>query len=354
MDEDKKPLRVGIAGFGIVGKRRKNCVDRNPHLSLVAVCDKIFVEESMLVDGILCYQDYHHLLKERLEVLIVCMPNDIAAEVTIAGFKSGLHVFCEKPPGCCVEDITKVIDEERRHPNLKLMYGFNHRYHESVQDALRILESGELGKIINMRGIYGKSKLITFNQPVWRTKREIAGGGVLLDQGIHMVDLMLLFAGEFTEVYSFISNSRWGHNVEDNAYAMMRTSDGIVGMLNSSATQWRHQFYLDINLEQGSLILGGILSGTKSYGAETLTVVRADPDNDQGDPKEETTRYNHDPSWDKEIAVFSECILNDAPMESSTSEDALRTMQLVFKIYYADTVWRKNYKIPKPTTYEQH
>ena len=100
-----------------------------------------------------------------------------------------------------------------------------------------------------------------------------------MDQGIHMGDLMLLFAGAFTEVYSFISNSRWGHNVEDNAYAMMRTSDGIVCMLNSSATQWRHQFYLDINLERGSLILGGILSGTKSYGAETLTVVRADPDN---------------------------------------------------------------------------
>ena len=153
-------------------------------------------------------------------------------------------------------------------------------------------------------------------------------------------------------VYS--SYSRWGHNVEDNAYAMMRTLDGIVCMLNSSATQWRHRFNLDINLERGSLILGGILSGTKSYGAETLTVVRADPDNDQGDPKEQVTRYNHDPSWDTEIAVFTECILNDAPMESSTSEDALRTMQLVFKIYYADTVWRKNYKIPKPTTYEQH
>ena len=203
-----------------------------------------------------------------------------------------------------------------------------------------------------MRAVYGKSKLITFNQPVWRTKREIAGGGVLLDQGIHMVDLMLLFAGEFTEVYSFISNSHWGHDVEDNAYAMMRTADGVVGMLNSSATQWRHRFHLDINLERGSLILGGILSGTKSYGAETLTVVYADPDNDQGDPKEQLTHYNRDPSWDEEIAVFTECILNDSPVQSGTSEDALRTMRLVFKIYYADTAWRKNYKIPNPNTYE--
>jgi len=350
--ENKKLLRVGIAGFGVVGKRRKDCVDRNPHLRLVAVCDKAFSEPCVVVDGMICYQNYSHLLKENLDVLIVCMSNDIAAEVTTVGLQSGLHVFCEKPPGRNIDDIVKVINEERQHPKLKLMYGFNHRYHESVQDALRILESEELGKIINMRGIYGKSKLITFTQPVWRTKREIAGGGVLLDQGIHMVDLMLLFAGEFTEVYSFISNSRWGHNVEDNAYAMMRTSDGIVCMLNSSATQWRHQFYLDINLEQGSLILGGILSGTKSYGAETLTVVRADPDNDQGDPKEQITRYNQDPSWDAEIAVFTECILNDSPVQSSSSEDALRTMRLVFKIYYADAIWRKNYKIPKPNVYE--
>ena len=352
MAKDKKLLRVGIAGFGIVGKRRKDCIDRHPHLRLVAVCDKTFGEGDVLANGTCCYQDYQHLLKENLDVLIVCMTNDIAAEVTIAGLKSGLHVFCEKPPGRNVEDIVKVIHEEHQHPNLKLMYGFNHRYHESVQDALKILDSGELGNIINMRAVYGKSKLITFNQPVWRTKREIAGGGVLLDQGIHMVDLMLLFAGEFTEVYSFISNSHWGHNVEDNAYAMMRTADGVVGMLNSSATQWRHRFHLDINLERGSLILGGILSGTKSYGAETLTVVRADPDNDQGDPKEQLTHYNRDPSWDEEIAVFTECILNDSPVQSGTSADALRTMQLVFKIYYADTVWRENYKIPNPNTYE--
>jgi len=140
--------------------------------------------------------------------------------------------------------------------------------------------------------------------------------------------------------------------VEDNAYALMRTADGIVAMLNSSATQWRHRFNLDINLERGSLILGGIISGTKSYGAETLTVVRADPDNDQGDPKEQLTRYNRDPSWDNEIAAFAGCILNDSPVQGGTSEDALRTMQLLFKIYFADPIWRATYNIPDPNIYE--
>ncbi|MFK5893434.1 MAG: Gfo/Idh/MocA family oxidoreductase [Pseudomonadota bacterium] len=345
-------LKVGIAGFGVVGKRRKECADRHPNLRVVAVCDRTFDGDGQLDEDINYYQDYRHLLKEELDILIVCLTNEIAAEVTIAGLESGLHVFCEKPPGRSVEDIVRVIEHEKKHPNLKLMYGFNHRYHESIQDALKILHTGELGRVINIRGMYGKAKLITFNQPDWRTKREIAGGGVLLDQGIHMVDLMRLFGGDFNEVHSFISNSHWGYDVEDNAYALMRTTDGVVGMLNSSATQWRHRFHLDINLERGSLILGGILSGTKSYGAETLTVVKADPDNDRGDPKEQITRYNRDPSWDEEITTFADCILNDKPVLSGNSEDALCTMKLVFKIYYADTTWRSTYDIPNPENYE--
>jgi predicted dehydrogenase len=345
-------LKVGIAGFGVVGKRRKDCVERHPNLRAVAVCDRTFEREDALADGVRYYRDYQRLLTEDLDILIVCLTNDIAAAVTIAGLESGLHVFCEKPPGRSVEDIVQVIACERRHPALKLMYGFNHRYHESVQDALKILRSGELGRVINIRGMYGKSKLITFNQPDWRTKRQIAGGGVLLDQGIHMVDLMRLFGGEFNEVHSFISNGQWRYDVEDNAYAIMRTAEGVVAMLNSSATQWRHRFHLDINLEQGSLILGGILSGTKSYGAETLTVVRADPDNDQGDPREQVTRYNRDPSWDGEIAAFIDSIRNDQPVQSGTSDEALRTMQLVFKIYYADSKWRALYDIPNSDTHE--
>lgn len=341
-------LKIGIAGFGVVGRRRKDCVARRNDIHVVAVCDQSYAGEGTLADGTRYYQNYQRLLTEDLDALFVCLTNDVAAEVTIAALQAGLHVFCEKPPGRSVEDIQRVIDVERRHPGLKLMYGFNHRYHESVQDALRILRDGELGKVINIRGVYGKAKLITFNQPDWRTKRAIAGGGVLLDQGIHMVDLMRLFGGEFLEVHSFISNGHWGYDVEDNAYVLMRSQEGVVAMLNSSATQWRHRFHLDINLERGSLILGGILSGTKSYGAETLTVVRADPDNDAGDPKEQTTRYNRDPSWDEEIAAFSDAIFGEKPVQSGTSDDALRTMQLVYKIYFSDPQWREQYQISDP------
>lgn len=345
---DTELLKIGIAGYGIVGKRRRMCIERNPHTKLVAVCDRSFEGNGVLSDGVRYYTDYRNLLQEKLDVLIVCLTNEIAAEVTIAGIEAGVHVFCEKPPGRNVEDIERVIRSEAKQPGCKLMYGFNHRYHDSVKDALKLVRSGELGRIINMRGVYGKSKLITFNQPDWRTRREIAGGGVLLDQGIHMVDLMRLFAGEFSEVYSFVSNSHWGYEVEDNAYALMRTDEGVVGMLNSSATQWRHRFNLDINMERGSLILGGLLSGTKSYGAETLTVAMVDHENDNGDPKEQLTRYNQDPSWEEEINRFVNCIRNDEPIQSGSSLDALNTMKLVYKIYYADPDWRKAYSISNP------
>lgn len=342
-------LRVGIAGYGVVGKRRHACVDRHPGMKVVAVCDRAL--PATLPEGIKAFATYEELLREDLDVLIVCLTNDIAPDATIAGLERGLHVFCEKPPGRDLHDISRVRNVERANPGLKLMYGFNHRYHDSVRDALKLIRSGTMGRIINMRGVYGKSQLITFNQPDWRTKRDIAGGGVLLDQGVHMVDLMRLFAGEFTEVHSFVTNSAYGYDVEDNAYALMRTAEGVVGMLNSSATQWRHRFHLDVNLEKGSVILGGILSGSKSYGAETLTVVTANPDADNGDPREQQTRYNRDPSWDDEIAAFARSIRNDGPIESGSSEDAFRTMQLVYRIYYADPEWRQRYGIDNPEEY---
>jgi len=336
-------LKIGIAGYGIVGKRRYDVIRQHPNMHVVAVCDMKFKGHGELENGVSYYEHYIELLRnEELDSLVVCMTNDIAPEVTMAALESGLHVFCEKPPGRSVRDIENVINVELLNPHLKLMYGFNHRHHYSVKDALAVIHSGEMGKIINLRGVYGKSKVITFNQDAWRTKKEIAGGGVLLDQGIHMVDLMRLFAGEFTQVHSFVSNSFWGYDVEDNAYALMKTENGIVGILHSSATEWRHRFSLDINLEKGSINLGGILSGSKSYGAETMTLVWANPDEDNGDPREQMTRYNKDPSWSAEIDMFAKAIIDGKPILNGGSEDALKTMQLVYEIYRADNKWEKN------------
>ncbi len=341
-----KPLNVGIAGYGVVGRRRRSFIDAHPGLRTVAVCDRTLPGEGTFDDGVRHYTDFRRLLDReagKLDCLFVCLSNDVNPEATIGGLERGLHVFCEKPPGRDVADIARVIEVERRHPNLRLKYGFNHRYHDSVRDALALVQSGELGRVINLRGVYGKSQLITFGQTTWRTERALAGGGVLLDQGIHMVDLLRLFAGEFAEVHSFVSNDFWGHSVEDNAYALMRTVNGTVAMLHSSATQWRHRFHLDISLARGAITLAGILSGSKSYGAETMTVAWAAGEN--GDPREQTTRYNQDPSWADEIAEFAEAVLSDKPIVNGSSDDALKTMQLVYRIYAADPDWRRRWNL---------
>ena len=337
----ESPLRVGIAGYGVVGKRRRQHIDAHPAMTTVAVCDWTFTDAGMFDDGVSYYTNYRDLLDQELNVLFVCMTNDIAPEVTIAGIDRGLHVFCEKPPGRDVSDIARVIACEREHPRQKLKYGFNHRYHDSVRDALKLVRSDKLGGVLNLRGVYGKSAIINFESD-WRTERAIAGGGILLDQGIHMVDLCRLFAGEFIDIHSFISNKYWNHDVEDNAYALMRTADGVVAMLHSSATQWRHRFNLEITLERGTIILSGILSGSKSYGAETLSVARAS-EQDRGNPKEETFTYDHDPSWVDEIADFVEAIDNDTPIVTGSSDEALKTMRLVYRIYCADPEWRRQW-----------
>ncbi len=334
-------LRVGIAGYGVVGKRRRQFIDQRDDMVTVAVCDRTFESEGTLPDGLRHYTNARRLIEaERLDALFVCLTNDVAAEVTCAGLEQGLHVFCEKPPGRDVADIERVIECEARHPGLKLKYGFNHRYHDSVRDALALTASGELGRVLNMRGVYGKSQFISYGQHSdWRTQRAVAGGGILLDQGIHMVDLMRLFGGEFDEVKSIVTNDFWKHDIEDNAYALMRSHAGVVAMLHSTATQWRHRFNLEIALEKGALILSGILSGSKSYGAETLTVVWAD-DEDNGDPKEQTTRYNRDPSWADEIAEFADAVLRGGAIIAGSSSDALETMRLVYRIYCADPIWK--------------
>jgi predicted dehydrogenase len=346
MANDKGKLKVGIAGYGVVGKLRQQFVDRHSRLKTIAVCDRNFTEPAVMPDGIRCFSDYRQLIEEPLDILFVSLPNYLAAEATIAGLKKNLHVFCEKPPGKDVKDIERVIDIEKKHPGIILKYGFNHRYHNSVREALQLINSGELGEILNLRGIYGKSKIVPFVGE-WRAERKYAGGGILLDQGIHMVDLMQLFCGEFLEVKSYVSNQYWNLDVEDNAYALMKDRQGRIAMLHSSATQWQHRFVLEIALTEGYLELRGILSGSKSYGEEKLVIGKR-YDNNTGTDREEIVTYLEDNSWRDEINEFVEAVSNGREVIHGKSSDALSTMKLVYSIYRADSEWRDTWKIENP------
>ena len=341
-------LKVAIAGFGIVGKRRFQFINEHSSLEVTAVCEQNPFEKGVEYSEINCYTRYQDLLiKEDLDILFVCLTNNIAAEVTIAGLNKGLHVFCEKPPGMNVEEIENVIKIENTNKNLKLKYGFNHRYHDSVREALNLIQSKDLGEVINLRGVYGKSSIIPFSGG-WRSKRDLAGGGILLDQGIHMLDLMRLFCGEFEEVKSFVSNAFWKHDVEDNAFAIMKDKKGRIAMLNSSATQWKHRFSLEISLTKGYIELHGILSGSKSYGEEKIIIGTRDTNSKNGLMESKTIRFLEDNSWRDEINEFASAVINKEPITTGTSHDALETMKLVYNIYYSDLNWREEFGIKNP------
>lgn len=341
------PLRIGIAGYGVVGQRRRTFIDKRSDMQTVAVCDKKFAGRGHLKDGTPFYATYQELLaEEKLDILFVCLTNDVAPQATIAGLQHGLHVFCEKPPGKNVQDVLNVMAAEQLQPHLKLMYGFNHRYHHAVKMAKEVIDNQELGGVIDIKGVYGKSKIISYESD-WRTKRAVAGGGILLDQGIHMLDLMRYFCGEFKVLASQVSNEFWHHDVEDNAYAMLRSTTGVMAMIHSSATQWRHRFHLDITLERGAITLSGILSGSRSYGEERITIVEAGA-NDRGDPQERMIKYTEDPSWASEIQEFARVITSNEPVSSGSSWDALQTMSLVYSIYCSDPAWRQKFKLTPP------
>ena len=338
-------MRVGIAGYGVVGKTRHISIEKNTPFQIIAVSESNKETQKDIPAGIEIFEHYQDLIADaELDIIFISLPNKFAAGATLLSLQKGLHVFCEKPPAKTLSELINVQNILSKHPSLKLMYGFNHRFHLSVEEAKSIINKNTFGKIINMKGVYGKSQMISFNQTDWRTKREESGGGILLDQGIHMLDLMRYLSGQdFTEIFSFIDNAFWSFDVEDNAYVLMKSRDGVVAQLHSSATQWRHVFNLEITLEKGSLVLGGLLTGSKSYGDETLKVITSDPAKDQGVPRESISKYNEDVSWDNEIKYFAKSLQDDLNIQRGSIEDAIETMSLIESIYKADPIWKEKF-----------
>ena len=253
-------MKVGIAGYGVVGKTRHKSILENTDFEVTALSESNPTAQKAIPDGIKVFDNYQTLIsKGNIDIIFISLPNKFAADAVSLSLKNGLHVFCEKPPSKTLHELLEVKKVLKKSPSSKLMYGFNHRFHLSVEEAKSIIDKNTFGKIINMKGVYGKSQIISFNQTDWRTKRKESGGGILLDQGIHMLDLMRYLSGEnFSEIFSFIDNAFWNFDVEDNAYVLMKSPYGVVAQLHSSATQWRHVFNLEITLQKGSLVLGGL------------------------------------------------------------------------------------------------
>ena len=188
-------MRAVIIGYGYMGEIRARNIDKLPDLQLAAICDPFVAADDTGKD---CphYSDYRVAIdRERPDIAFVCTPTHKSPEICCYALESGCHVFCEKPPGRNLEDIRRIIKAERRQSGLKVMFGFNHRHHPAILEAKSIVDAGRMGEIMWMRGVYGKSggKGRDFERS-WRNDPQISGGGILLDQGIHMLDLFRFFA----------------------------------------------------------------------------------------------------------------------------------------------------------------
>ncbi len=198
-----------------------------------------------------------------------------------------------------------------------------------------MVESGRFGKLLWLRGVYGKAGGIQFENN-WRSDKTKAGGGILLDQGIHMLDLLRYFVGDFSEIKSMVNTSFWNIPVEDNAFALLRTPAGQIATIHSSSTQWKHKFSLEMSFEDGYINLEGILSSTRSYGDEILTFARKQFEDTAfafGKPREETIYFDQDDSWRIEVEEFFSAIRDNEPVKNGTVEDALKVMELIENVY---------------------
>ena len=328
-------LRTAIIGMGKMGRIRKRELDAHPEFELIALCD-LYENMTHEFPNLTFSVRWEDILSLALDVVFVCTYNHVSPEITCAALENGYHVFCEKPPGRSVEDVKRMIAAEQAAGDRVLKFGFNHRFHYAIMEAKAIADSGRYGSILWARGVYGKAGGLFFERD-WRSDKALAGGGILLDQGIHLLDLMRYLLGEFVEVKSFVENLHWRNiPLEDNAFALLKTVDGKVAMVHSSATHWKHKFSLDLFMDGGYLCVNGLLSATRSYGEESITFAMKQYEDEArafGRPREETIYFDKDDSWRLEIDDFYSCIVGTKERPQGNSLDALRVMQLVEVIY---------------------
>jgi predicted dehydrogenase len=328
-----KELTFAIIGFGKMGAIRYRTLAKIPYCRVKWICEPQGTREPL--DGVRWTTDITDILQDQnVDALIICTPNHFLKPFVIEGLKKGKHVFCEKPPGRNLAELTEIMQAEELSPALKLMFGFNHRHHESMLHAKRLVDSGEYGKILWMRGRYGKSVDEKFFSN-WRSKKELAGGGILLDQGIHMLDLFLFFCEDFEEVKAYVSNLYWKLDIEDNVFAIFRNKKGQVAQLHSTMTQWRHIFSLEIFMERGYITINGLKTSSNTYGEEAMTIAknRTEPPAAMWMDEEKIT-YHTDQSWDKELSVFIDSIRSNKPIPMGHTRDAFKLMTLIEKVYH--------------------
>jgi len=330
-------LKTVIIGMGRMGTMRFEKLEKHGGFEITGICDE--KPEHLVQYSVPSFTDWRKCLEQcEAEAVFVCTVNSAIPDIVCCALNLGKHVFSEKPPGRNLSDTLRMRQVSEQNPQCVLKFGFNHRYHNSVIEAKALIQSGLIGDVVCARGVYGKAGSPSFPKE-WRNNPALSGGGILLDQGIHMLDLLRCFLGDFAEIQCSVDNLVWKElSTEDSAFAILKTKDGKLASLHSNALQWRHKFDLDIICTQGYIALNGLITSTQSYGEERMTYYRKDlygENGSLGKPREHTLCFDSDQSWEYEHQEFYEAVVNGKPLKQGTIDDAVGVMELIEKIYHS-------------------
>jgi predicted dehydrogenase len=322
-------VNVALIGCGEVAEKRARHLGTARLVHCVDVNLQRATELAALGDGCACGSDWHApLARTDVDAVIVATPPDVQVQIVRAAITSHKHVLVEKPAARHLADLADIpqLAAER---DVRVRVGFNHRYHRAFRQARRLVDSGSLGPLLYLRARYGHGGRRGYADE-WRAQPQRAGGGELIDQGVHLIDLARWFLGEFVEVDGFAHTYFWDMPVEDNGFMLLKTAARQVAFLHASCTEWKNTFCWELTGRDGKLQVDG-LGG--SYGVERLTWYRMLPE--MGPP--ETTIWEYpmpDDSWEVEMTEFMEDIRRGR--ESTPGlPDAAAALAVVAKIYRA-------------------
>ncbi len=320
-------LRIALIGCGLIGQKRLNLL---PPGSVTVACDTQLDRARKIAaqsPGCVATDSFEQAVSlPHVDVVMVATLNATLAPIALAAVKRGKHVLIEKPGGIRVAEL-EALHAAAVKSGALVRIGYNHRYHPACLKALELFKSGALGPMMFVRGRYGQGGRLGYEKE-WRGNPELSGGGELIDQGVHLIDLAGIFLGEFTTVEGHATRYYWNMPVEDNAFLSLRNAAGNTAWLHASCSEWKNLFSLEIYGRDAKLHWEG-LGG--SYGLERLTYYKMLPQ--MGPP--ETTIWEFprgDESWKIEMAEFFEDIrLKRCPVPGL--REATAALRVVEKIY---------------------
>jgi predicted dehydrogenase len=322
-----KVFGVGIIGCGLIGQKRAKALGKGGRLIACADIDLGRAQHLAKGTDAKCYWDWKELIQlSEVEIVMIATLHDSLAEITSEAMKAGKHVLVEKPAARSARELESVI-KIAKETGVKVRVGFNHRYHRSLQKAKQLIDDGALGDLMFIRARYGHGGRVGYDKE-WRSDPKLSGGGELIDQGPHLIDLSRWFLGDFIDVQGFAHTFFWDMPVDDNGFLILKTEKNQVAMLHASCTEWKNLFSMEIYGRHGKLDLSG-LGG--SYGVEKITFYKMLPE--MGPPETVSWEFPmSDNSWEVEIGQFYKDIINNR-QPSAGLFDAYQALKVVGKIY---------------------